>query len=88
MMQMKYVVVQSEKHGKQLFVFPIDIDHDRFAEVLSYIKTGHQNWSRDYREPVSAGFTDGIKCFGESTTLKLKSHPEDTDLLLMGGHSV
>ena len=46
MMQMKYVVVQSEKHGKQLFVFPIDIDHDRFAEVLSYIKTGHQNWSR------------------------------------------
>ena len=55
---MKYVVVSSE-HGEELFLFPKSINHDEFAEVLSYIKQGDsRNWKRSYRKPISAGFTD------------------------------
>lgn len=82
MTERKYVVVSSEEQGEQLFTFPKNIDHDAFAEVLSYIKTGGTlNWKRSYREPVSAGFTDGIQCYGRSETLDLGSRPQDTALL-------
>jgi thioredoxin-related protein len=88
MNEMKYVVVETEGQGKQLFIFPKNIDHDSFAEVLSYIKVGsHQNWNRAYREPISAGFTDGKTCYGKSETLRLKSLPTDTALMLNGGVS-
>ena len=84
--EMKYVVVQTEEQGEQLFIFPKNIDHDRFAEVLSNIRLGSgYNWERIYREPISAGFTDGTKCYGYSESLSLKSRPEDTALLLKGG---
>ena len=87
MNEMKYVVVSTETAGEQLFVFPKNIDHNSFAEVLSYIKVGtSQNWNREYREPISAGFTDGIKCYGRSESLDLKSRPDiDATLLLAGG---
>lgn len=86
MSEMKYVVVESEEQGKQLFTFPKNIDHDAFAEVLSYIKVGTpQNWNRAYREPISAGFTDGVTCYGKSETLGLASAPTDTALLKNGG---
>lgn len=82
---MKYVVV-STGAGEQLFTFPKNIDHDAFAEVLSYIKQGtRQNWKRAHREPVSAGFTDGLTCYGHSETLRLKSRSTDTALLRQGG---
>ena len=84
--EMKYVVVESEEQGKQMFIFPKNIDHDSFADVLSYIKVGSpQNWKRAYREPVSAGFTDGTVCYGRSETLNLASLPTDTALMLKGG---
>lgn len=77
---MKYVVV--ETNGvEQLFIFPKEINHDRFAEVLSYIREGDRNWSREYREPISAGFTDGLSCYGRSESLDLDSRKEDTQLL-------
>lgn len=78
---MKYVVVSSEEFGEQLFIFPKNIDHDQMAEVLSYIKTGGRNWSRVFRKPVSAGFTDGHTCYGRSESLDLTSRKVDTDLL-------
>lgn len=31
---------------------------------------------------ISAGFWDGEKTYGESTTLGVKSHPEDAELIL------
>ncbi len=86
MQEMKYVVVKSEEQGEQLFVFPTNVNHDTFAEILSYIKFGDgYNWERIYREPISAGFTDGSKCYGSSETLNLSSRPADTQLLLNGG---
>jgi thioredoxin-related protein len=86
MQEMKYVVVKSEEQGEQLFVFPSNVNHDSFAEILSYIKFGDgKNWQRIYRETVSAGFTDGSKCYGKSETLNISSRPEDTQLLLKGG---
>jgi hypothetical protein len=82
MIEMKYIVVESEECGKQLIIFPKNIDHDRMAEALSVIRHGDgRNWSRIYRNPISAGFTDGVKCYGESTSLKIKSNASDTDLL-------
>lgn len=88
MLEMKYVVVKSDECGEQLFIFPKSINHDDFAEPLSYIKhrAGHgANWERVFRQPVSAGFTDGVKCYGRSETLDLDSRPQDTALLLKGG---
>ncbi len=64
----KYVVTSCEEQGLQIFIFPTNIDHDSFAEVLSHIKyniNGNpSNWQRFYRPPVSAGFTDGSRCWG------------------------
>ena len=84
--EMKYVVVASEA-GEQLMVFPGNINHDAFAEVLSHIKEGsHSNWKRCYRKPISAGFTDGLTCYGRSESLNLKARiPADTALLKQGG---
>lgn len=85
--EMKYVVVNSKEAGDQIFIFPKNINHDAFAEVLSYLKHGNwQNWERIYRRPVSAGFTDGVTCYGKSESLNLKSDPRDTNLLKAGGH--
>lgn len=86
MNEMKYVVVTSEEQGNQLFIFPKNINHDSFAEILSYIKVGEgRNWKRVFRKPISAGFTDGTKCYGKSESLNLSSRKEDTELLNNGG---
>lgn len=84
-MEMKYVVVDSDD-GEQLVIFPKNIDHDEMANVLSYIKHGtSQNWKRIFRKPVSAGFTDGVLCYGRSESLNLKARSIDTSLLQKGG---
>ncbi|GAC1605795.1 MAG: hypothetical protein NVS3B3_04340 [Aquirhabdus sp.] len=85
MSEMKYVVVHSEETGEQLFTFPKNINHDAFADVLRRIKTEGRNWTRPFRKPISAGFTDGNRCYGRSETLDLDSRPVDTELLLKGG---
>lgn len=70
---MKYVVVQRENQEEEIFVFPTKFDHDDFADVLSYLKTGGTNWSREFAKPIAAGFTDGVVCYGRSETLNLDS---------------
>ena len=86
MNEMKYVVVESKEQGKQMFIFRKNINHDEFVEVLSYIKVGTpQKWNRAYREPISAGFTDGNTCYGNSESLNLVSAKTDTALMLNGG---
>lgn len=85
MSEMKYVVVLDEDDKEALFIFPKCFDHDSFAEVLSYIRTGGRNWKRMYRKPISAGFTDGSHCYGRSELLNLDSRKCDTELLLNGG---
>ena len=80
--EMKYVVVRSDEQGEQLFIFPKNINHDDFADVLGYIKFHKgRDWERIFRKPVAAGFTDGRVCYGRSETLGLDSRPQDTALL-------
>ena len=89
MIEMKYVVVNSKEKGEQLFVFPTNVIHSEFAEVLSYMKEGDRhNWKRIFRQPISAGFTDGSTCYGRSESLNLSSRKNlDTALLKAGGFS-
>lgn len=71
---MKYVVTRNENDVEELFMFPKSINHDFFAEAISRIKDGNShNWQRQHREPISAGFTDGVSCSGRSETLNLDS---------------
>ena len=83
MREMKYVVTKTKEGPEQIFIFEKGIDHNRFYDVLSYIKEGHdRNWLRDFRELISAGFTDGKTCWGKSESLNKDSRPkEDTALL-------
>lgn len=82
MRDFKYVVTQVEGCPEQIFVFPKTIDHDQFAEVLSHLKEGpDRNWTRPYRKPISAGFTDGVNCYGKSESLGIGSRLTDSDLL-------
>jgi hypothetical protein len=71
---MKYVVMRDESGKESIFIFSKEIHHDCAAEVFGRIKdqsTGR--WNRVFREPVSAGFTDGVSCHGRSETLNLES---------------
>ena len=36
----------------------------------------------DRKNVISAGFWDGEKAYGESTTLGVKSRPEDTEIII------
>ena len=83
MREMKYVVTKTKDGPEQLFIFDKKIDHNKFYEVLSYIKEGHdRDWKREFRELISAGFTDGKTCYGRSETLGKDYRPkEDTALL-------
>lgn len=84
--EMKYAVVLDESGKEQLVIFPKAFDHDAFAEVLSRIRVGGRNWRREFRKPVSAGFTNGRRCYGRSETLNLDSREFiDTELLARGG---
>ena len=83
MREMKYVVTKTKEGTEQIFIFEKGIEHNRFCEVLSYIKKGHDRaWRREFRELISAGFTDGKACWGKSESLNKDSRPkEDTALL-------
>lgn len=79
---MKYIVTKNEEGEEEIFLFPRSINHDCMAEVLGRIKdqtTG--NWTRIFRNPVSAGFVENGRCHGRSETLKLEARPEDSDIL-------
>ena len=86
MREMKYVVTKTKEGPEQIFIFDKGIDHDKFYEVLSYIKVCDRVWKREFRELISAGFTDGKICWGRSETLNKNSRPkEDTILLQTSG---
>ena len=86
MREMKYVVTKTKEGSEQIFIFEKGIEHNRFYEVLDYIKKGHDRaWRRESRELISAGFTDGNTCWGKSESLNKDSRPMlDTALLSEG----
>ena len=88
MKEMKYVVVRNEDTDKEtIFLFDKMYQHDCVHEVLSSIRiylTGKWEWERQYQHVVSAGFTNGITCYGGSQTLDVDARPEEDKALLLG----
>ncbi len=80
MIEMKYIIVDSDEYGEEIFIFPKNINHDYFYECVSDIKPANGDWV--YREVVSAGFTDGVKCYGRSESLDVGSREIDTNILM------
>lgn len=71
--EMKYVCTIDEENKKEIFFFEKHINHDWFYEVV-----GHMD--DQFRRKSSAGFTNGISCYGRSETLNLDSDPNDFQL--------
>lgn len=80
---MKYIVTEDENGVEEIFMFPKEVNHDCMMEMLARIKNQTWgDWHRVFRKAVSAGFTDGIICWGESETLGIKSRKEVDALLI------
>lgn len=92
-MSMKYILFYKTKSpiGKSqppiiseplMVVFSKHVDHDKMAEAVERLTEGnHNSWYRPMYRPMSAGFTDGSKCYGRSETLNLDSNPCDKEYL-------
>jgi hypothetical protein len=92
---MKYivmrVVMKGSKEGEHFvlevpFVFPEIIVHSMMCGVC--VRLCMDTWSKAMSVlPISAGFVSSTafedECYGESESLKLKSRPEDSDLIRM-----
>ena len=71
---MKYIV--TILGGKEaMFVFPKEVDHHRFAEVLENIRYLDYYTQDNDGKVVSAGFICDSICAGKSETLDLISRP-------------
>lgn len=82
MREMKYIVTHSEEGKEEIFIFQKSINHDCMMESIEGIRNhSWGNWERVFRQPISAGFTDGKTCYGRSESLNLDSRPQDTELL-------
>ena len=68
----KYVVFKKIRR-EFIVTFPSDLTHIELANSITKMSK--------YTEPISGGFIENGKCFGESISLDLKSRPEDTLLL-------
>lgn len=71
--EMKYVCTINEDNLKEIFFFDKHINHDWFYEVVGHMED-------QFRKKVSAGFTNGLSCYGRSETLNLDSNPSDFEL--------
>lgn len=71
--EMKYVCTINENGLKEIFFFDKHINHDYFYEVVGHMED-------QFRKKVSAGFTDGLSCYGRSETLNLDSNSDDFEL--------
>lgn len=71
---MKYVVFDGY-NGKQIIVFPKNIQHLDFADSITRM-------SFDTMHPISGGFIKDGECVGESISLGMKSRGDDDTKLL------
>jgi hypothetical protein len=69
----KYVVV-----GDDMIIFPPTMKHSQFKNMGTITSAGL------IRIYGGEGPASGVRCFGESVTLKIKSNPQ-RDELLVGG---
>ena len=82
---MKYIMFQckSDGHPTMLLpvVFPDVMTHKDVAEVIEHVKVSPEGpfakWWQ-WPKPVSAGFLNGNGCYGNSESLALKAHQDDS----------
>jgi hypothetical protein len=68
----KYIVVSND-FDKHMIIFPAIINHDQMAKAMQKLR---------FPKVESAGFIDEfMQCYGESSTLRLKSRDIDTSIL-------
>lgn len=72
--ELKYITVQNESDEIYIIVFDKSINHD-----YMYLAVSHMG--EEYLRKLSAGFTDGLSCYGRSETLNLDSNPDDFKLI-------
>lgn len=71
----KYIIVDSPRYGEYPIIFPMFIDHSTMAYSHTVISAGFVHITGDDYKALS-------NCFGESTTLKLKSRQEEDSRLV------
>ena len=85
-MTLKYIVTQDEDGTEDIFVFPKRYNHDDFASDINGLRVrdpnNHREWKRHRKEPIAAGFVDGLDCHGRSETLDLASRGQRDSMLL------
>ena len=69
----KYVVFKKIRR-EFIVIFPSDLTHIELANSITKMSK--------YTEPISGGFIENGKCFGESISLDLESRGEEDTLLL------
>ena len=75
----KYIVMSNCIMDEKIFIFSGTINHSDMVKVM---KLGAAARLMAFDEVISAGFIDEfMQCYGESTTLNLKSREIDTILL-------
>lgn len=72
--EMKYIVM-SNNGVKSIFIFDKEINHDYFYQAIKFL-------DEEFHTLESAGFTNGISCYGTSETLNKDSNPEDIKLIM------
>mgnify|MGYP007134672514 CR=1 FL=1 len=74
-MASKYIIIADPSGNENIIVFPATMVHKDVAWCLAKSKQA-------CFETVSAGFVDEfLNCYGESSSMGLRSRPEDTNLL-------
>jgi len=66
----KYIVIKNNYEIETPIIFPESLSHDSFKNNFNIISAGFVTIDNDQ-----------VISFGESTSLRLKSRPEDSDLL-------
>jgi hypothetical protein len=87
-MSMKYIVVKRHDHREQLFIFPFEIEHQNFHDLIKktypdvqLVSAGSFGNFRDKCNVFPDNATvDQVSLHGESFTLGSRSRPEDTKL--------
>ena len=91
MSEVKYIIVEKNMESMIMyypFIFEKNISHKAFYESMVELMNLH--FDSATVKCVSAGFynTTSGKCFGDSETLKIGTHPEATKIFFqMGTHT-
>lgn len=73
--ELKYICMENENGAQEIVVFSKSINHDFMFDAVQYV-------DENFRKKLSAGFTNGLACYGRSETLNLDSNPDHFKLII------